>query len=144
MPIILLLCGTALIFTGRSLIQGRAGIPPAPWLPLELLLAAGPFFGLWTSSSESPTVVSAIWLFIGGTCFLICRRIVHEYDVRQQAHQDLQASREQKSIQVWKDWQMSIETPICDDEDIKKTSDMAIARRDRVIGRHHGPHEVSV
>lgn len=87
-PMTLLMLGSALVFAGRAHVQIRAGIPPWPWLLMEVVYAMGPAFGWWAltwatqGAAWSAVALGVCWLVAGLICYVVGRVVARAYEAR--------------------------------------------------------------
>lgn len=83
--IFLLSVGTLALWAGRAYVQFYAGVPPTPWLAMEMVFAAGPAFGWWCHSSEGQVLwIAMLWAICGIVSMIVSRFILNRYQEEKQ------------------------------------------------------------
>lgn len=80
----LLVVGTLMLWGGRAYVQLLAGVPPKPWLVMEILVAAGPAFG-WYSYATGASVglwISGLWALLGLVFLAVSLYVARQYKER--------------------------------------------------------------
>lgn len=81
--IFLLSAGTLALWGGRAYVQFHAGIPPTPWLLMEMVFAAGPAFGWWCRSNEELAMWIALpWAICGLVALVVSKFVLNQYRER--------------------------------------------------------------
>jgi hypothetical protein len=78
--IFLLSVGTLALWGGRAYVQFYAGVPPTPWLVMEMVFAAGPAFGWWCHSNEGWAMWIALpWAICGIVALAVSKFVLNQY-----------------------------------------------------------------